>query len=78
MFTFQVLSQAMNHYEVASKQSLALAYSSTPKMEVTCSSETSVDFNLIGRHSIPEDGIHQDIHFLPLSFMFFWPTAMFQ
>jgi hypothetical protein len=32
-----------------------LAYSSTMKMEATCSSETSVDFQRTTRHYIPED-----------------------
>jgi hypothetical protein len=32
-----------------------LAYFSTMKMEVTCSSETSVDFQWPSEHYIPED-----------------------
>jgi hypothetical protein len=34
---------------------LALAYSSTLKMEATCSSEMSVDFQWATQHYIPED-----------------------
>jgi hypothetical protein len=37
-----------------------LAYSSTLKMEVTCSSETSVDFQLTTRRYIPEFRTLQD------------------
>jgi hypothetical protein len=37
-----------------------LAYSSTLKIEATCYSETSVDFQRIARRYIPEDGSLQD------------------
>jgi hypothetical protein len=37
-----------------------LAYSSTLKMEATCSSETSVDFQRTTHHYIPEDIILRD------------------
>jgi hypothetical protein len=41
------LSQARNQREAGSKQSYCLAYSSTLKMEATCSSETSIDFHIV-------------------------------
>jgi hypothetical protein len=40
---------------VASKAVTGSAYSSTLKMEVIRSSETSVDFHLTTRHYVPED-----------------------
>jgi hypothetical protein len=33
-----------------------LAYSSTPKMEATCSSKMSVEFQQTKQHYVPEDG----------------------
>jgi hypothetical protein len=39
-----------------------LAYSSTLEMEVTCSYETSVDFQLTTRPYIPEDGTLKNMH----------------
>jgi hypothetical protein len=38
-----------------------LAYSSTSKMNTTCSSETSVDFQWTARRYIPEDRTHQGL-----------------
>jgi hypothetical protein len=38
-----------------------LAYSSTLKMEATCSSETSIDFRRTTRRYIPEDGTLQNL-----------------
>jgi hypothetical protein len=54
------ISQARNqHKELCLSPSFTLvscsAYSSTPKMEAICSSETSVDFQRIARRYIPED-----------------------
>jgi hypothetical protein len=45
------IGQARNQLEVGSKQ----AYSSTLKMESTCYSEASVDFQRTTRRYIPED-----------------------
>jgi hypothetical protein len=48
------INQARNQHE-----SCSLAYSSTLKMEATCFSETSVDFQQTTRHYIPEDRTFQ-------------------
>jgi hypothetical protein len=65
-----------------------LSYSSTLKMEVTCYSETSLDFQLTTLRYIPEDrnlylskgsdpdpGSHTDIHNLHIKWSFFPPKA---
>jgi hypothetical protein len=53
----------------------SLAYSSTLKMEATCSSELSVDFQRTTRHYIPEDGI---LHkFITISVKTSNPTTLF-
>jgi hypothetical protein len=54
------ISQGRNQHEAGSKQSVPeevsfKAYSLILMMEVTCSSETSVDFQLTTRRYIPED-----------------------
>jgi hypothetical protein len=49
------ISHARNQHEAGSRQSSCLAYSSTLKMEATCSSETSVDFKLTTWRCKPED-----------------------
>jgi hypothetical protein len=56
------MSEIRNQREVSSKQNFTqvscLAYSSTLKMEATCSSETSLDFHWTTRRYIPEDRNH--------------------
>jgi hypothetical protein len=49
------ISEARNQREESSKLVSCLAYSSTLKLETTCSPETSVDFQRTTRHFIPED-----------------------
>jgi hypothetical protein len=53
------VNQVRNQHEAGSNQSRlldsCLAYSATLKMETTCSSEISVDFQQTTRRHIPED-----------------------
>jgi hypothetical protein len=50
------ICQARNEHEAGSKKrSARLAYSSLLKIDVTCSSETSVDLQLTAWHYIQED-----------------------
>jgi hypothetical protein len=48
------INRPRNQCEISSKQRSCLAYSSTLKMEATCSSETMVDFHRTTRRYIPE------------------------
>jgi hypothetical protein len=47
------------------RESRCLAYYLTLKMEATCSSETSVDFQLTTQLYIPEDRTLQEFFYLP-------------
>jgi hypothetical protein len=51
----QRISQAGNQRLLSATMVYCLAFSSTLKMEATCSSETSVDFQRTTRRYIPED-----------------------